>query len=244
MAAWRLAIDTRCDPRHTQSSGTLITGILINSLEFRPTEVTMFKTRLAVLAAAGVLGLALCHVAGLTFEQLLWERIAQPLGLQDTAIAPPHDTERVAVGHSRRRRPVADWAFPGLAGAGALRSTVSDLLRFLDAHIHPLDSPLPVPVGLVREPRVEAGSHLRVALGWHVLDRRGRTPVWWHNGGTGGFFSFVGFDPVADVAVVVLSNTARSVDRIGGALLHRLSRPSFVRRDSTHRRASRQPRMS
>jgi hypothetical protein len=43
--------------------------------------------------------------------------------------------------------------------------------------------------------------------------------VVWHNGGTWGFRSFVGFTPDRDRAVVVLANTARSVDRIGWRLL-------------------------
>jgi CubicO group peptidase (beta-lactamase class C family) len=48
-----------------------------------------------------------------------------------------------------------------------------------------------------------------------------RPPAWgcwsraWHNGGTGGFRSFVAFVREADTAVVVLSNTARSVGRLG-----------------------------
>jgi D-alanyl-D-alanine-carboxypeptidase/D-alanyl-D-alanine-endopeptidase len=43
--------------------------------------------------------------------------------------------------------------------------------------------------------------------------------VLWHNGGIGGFRSFVAFVREADTAVVVLSNTARSVGRLGLRLL-------------------------
>jgi hypothetical protein len=44
-----------------------------------------------------------------------------------------------------------------------------------------------------------------------------------HNGGTGGFRSFVGAALETSTAVVVLSNTARSVDRLGLRLLKALS---------------------
>jgi hypothetical protein len=37
----------------------------------------------------------------------------------------------------------------------------------------------------------------------------------WHNGGTGGFRSFISFAPDTSVGVVVLSNSARSFDAIG-----------------------------
>lgn len=41
----------------------------------------------------------------------------------------------------------------------------------------------------------------------------------WHNGGTGGFRSFVGLDRAGGVGVAVLSATARGVDGPGFALL-------------------------
>jgi D-alanyl-D-alanine-carboxypeptidase/D-alanyl-D-alanine-endopeptidase len=47
--------------------------------------------------------------------------------------------------------------------------------------------------------------------------------VLWHHGGTGGFRSFVAFVREADTAVVVLSNTARSVGRLDQRLLKALS---------------------
>jgi D-alanyl-D-alanine-carboxypeptidase/D-alanyl-D-alanine-endopeptidase len=61
---------------------------------------------------------------------------------------------------------------------------------------------------------------LDVALGWHILTTNGKEIVW-HNGGTGGYRSFMGFDPVARVGVVALSNTSTTlgVDDIGRHLL-------------------------
>lgn len=41
----------------------------------------------------------------------------------------------------------------------------------------------------------------------------------WHNGGTWGFRSFAGMMPERGRAVVVMSNTAHSVDRLGLRLL-------------------------
>ena len=41
----------------------------------------------------------------------------------------------------------------------------------------------------------------------------------WHNGGTGGYHSFIGFDPKARRGVVVLSNSANDIDDIGRHLL-------------------------
>jgi hypothetical protein len=52
-----------------------------------------------------------------------------------------------------------------------------------------------------------------IGLAWHILGESA-----WHSGGTGGFRSFVGYDPKACTGVVVLSNasTPSGVDDIGG----------------------------
>ena len=46
----------------------------------------------------------------------------------------------------------------------------------------------------------------------------------WHNGGTGGYRSFVALDPEGRTGVVVLASSARSVDRLGLALVRALAR--------------------
>jgi CubicO group peptidase (beta-lactamase class C family) len=46
----------------------------------------------------------------------------------------------------------------------------------------------------------------------------------WHNGGTGGYRSFVGFIREREAAVVVLANSAKSVDSVGVEILRLLNR--------------------
>ena len=168
---------------------------------------------------AGVLGEALARCTGTAYERLVQERIVVPLGLRDTSIEVTGRGTNIAVGHTRRGRVTPDWHLPALAGAGALRSSVGDLLRLLRAHLDPPSTPLEPAVRLVMEPRARISRPLAVGLGWHILDRRDGARWWWHNGGTGGFRSYVGFDPVARRAVAVLANDPRSVDRIGQLLL-------------------------
>ena len=80
----------------------------------------------------GLLGHVLALRAGCSYEHLVHTRICRPLALEDTGVSVPADAgERFAQGHSRRGRPVPHWDLSALAGAGALRSTVADLLRFL-----------------------------------------------------------------------------------------------------------------
>jgi hypothetical protein len=58
----------------------------------------------------------------------------------------------------------------------------------------------------------------RIGLAWHVTDRNSMRIVW-HNGQTGGYHSFVGFDPDKKTGVVLLCNVAQSVDDVGFHIL-------------------------
>ena len=172
----------------------------------------------------GLLGHILALRAGLTYEELVTERVCAPLGMTDTAISVPGErAERFAEGHNRRGRPVSNWDLPSLAGAGALRSTVEDMLRFLALQLDDGESKLASAARLTHEVRARKRG-LSVGLGWLMLPvERGRPHiVIWHDGGTGGFRSVAGFVKETSTAVVVLSSSSRAVDRIGLKILREL----------------------
>ncbi len=172
---------------------------------------------------AGLLGHVLARRAGKDYESLVHERITGPLGMASTAIALADALKpRLAAGHNAVRAPVRNWDLPTLAGAGALRSTANDLLSLLSAHIGYLKSPLAPAMAAMLRVRAPTGRPgLDIALGWHVLTTPSGREIVWHNGGTGGYRSFIGFDPKAGTGVVVLSNmfTTAGVDDIGRHLL-------------------------
>ena len=60
---------------------------------------------------------------------------------------------------------------------------------------------------------------MTIGLAWHILARPGGAAIVWHNGGTGGYRSFAGFDEVRRVGVVVLTNANIGADDIGFHLL-------------------------
>jgi serine-type D-Ala-D-Ala carboxypeptidase/endopeptidase len=165
----------------------------------------------------GLLGHALALRAGQTYEELVTERVLRPLGMTDTSIAVPEEkAERFAQGHNRRGRVVANWDIPALAGAGALRSTVEDILKFLALQLDEGESRLARAARMTHEPRARKRV-LSIGLGWFMVPvQRGQphTAIW-HDGGTGGFRSVAGFVMEANTAVVVLSNSSRPVDSIG-----------------------------
>jgi CubicO group peptidase (beta-lactamase class C family) len=127
---------------------------------------------------------------------------------------------RLAAGHDAALQPVSNWDLPTLAGAGALRSTANDLLTFVGANIGLAKSPLTPAMTAMLAPRRPTGiPGLDIALAWHISTRNGNEIVW-HNGGTGGYRSWIGFDPKSRTGVVVLSNASVGVDDIGAHLLY------------------------
>ncbi|MEV7771165.1 serine hydrolase domain-containing protein [Kitasatospora sp. NPDC086791] len=167
----------------------------------------------------GLLGRLLAEAGGRPYGQLLAERVCRPLGLAATTCAP--DAPNRAVGY-RRGRAVPPWSIPGLPGAGAVRSSGADLLRYLQAHLDAphLDAPhLGGRGGALREALTEVQrARLRLphstdelCLVWNRR-RSGGRELYFHTGGTRGFTAFVGFAPETAAAVAVLANTGPTLD--------------------------------
>ncbi len=76
-----------------------------------------------------------------------------------------------------------------------------------------------------QKPRRDAGREgVRIGLGWIVMKLpKIDQEVIWHNGGTGGYRSFIGFVKSTKTAVVVLNNSDASVDAIGMEVLRLLN---------------------
>ena len=68
------------------------------------------------------------------------------------------------------------------------------------------------------DPVAPFAGAMRIGAGWLTGPMLRRT-VTWHNGGTGGFRSFVGIDREHGVGVALVSASTRSVDRAGARLL-------------------------
>ncbi|HSB09399.1 MAG TPA: serine hydrolase [Blastocatellia bacterium] len=168
----------------------------------------------------GLLGHILTLRAGMDYDTLVMTRICQPLKMDNTRIKLTGEMKaHLATGHNGALQPVPNWDIPTLAGAGALRSTVNDMLKFVAANIGLLKSPLASAMQKTHRPQHETGTAgLEVGLGWHIL-KRFDTEIVWHNGGTGGYHSFIGFDGKKRRGVVVLSNSTNDIDDIGRHLL-------------------------
>ena len=171
----------------------------------------------------GLLGHVLSLRAGMSYEALVRSRICDPLGLKDTRITlTPEMKARLAVGHNGALTAVANWDLPTLAGAGALRSTTNDMLTFLAANLGFVKTPLAQAMAdEVSVRRSARAPGMEIAYGWHIQTKDGNALIW-HNGGTGGYRTYMGYDPKARIGVVALTNisTAAGLDDIGRHILN------------------------
>jgi CubicO group peptidase (beta-lactamase class C family) len=159
-----------------------------------------------------LLGHAVAAAAGTTYADLVTARIAEPLGLTSWYVpATPAELGPHAVGGTTKRgRPAAAWTGEGLGPAGGIRSTLDDMATLMAA----LLAGTAPGVGALEPTASFAGPAVRIGEAWLTSDVRGRH-VTWHNGGTGGWRSWVGLDRDAGRAAVVLLGTTRSPDRVG-----------------------------
>ncbi len=168
----------------------------------------------------GLLGHVLQHKRGVDYETLVRQAITGPLEMTHTRITlDDQDRKRLAQGHDADGQPVKNWDIPTLAGAGALRSTSADLLKYLAANLGFTPSKLDRAIALSHQMHFQNPENAvgDVGLGWQ-LQRADK--LVWHNGGTGGYSSFLGMQPEKKIGVVVLGNTSTDyVTRLGFRLL-------------------------
>ncbi|MFZ4764196.1 MAG: serine hydrolase domain-containing protein [Roseimicrobium sp.] len=149
----------------------------------------------------GLLGDLLARLHGRSWEELVVERIARPLGLDDTrATLTAGQMKRLAPPYAGRERAHA-WHQQALAGAGALHSTAADLLKFGHALRRPAASPLKAAIEMIEQPR--EGSQFGLCLG---LAPRDGHHIYWNQGGTGGYTSWISADPTTERVLVMLIN--------------------------------------
>jgi D-alanyl-D-alanine-carboxypeptidase/D-alanyl-D-alanine-endopeptidase len=162
----------------------------------------------------GLLGNLLVRRAGVTdYEALLLERITRPLGMDSTRIQLTSEMRsRLATPHIDYSVETGNYDFTAFAGCGAIRSTANDMLTFLAANMGLTDTELQPALQMANTPQ-----RLDMGLGWGLY----YSGKWFHehNGETGGYHSYLAWDPQRKIGVVVLTNASVSIDDVGLQLM-------------------------
>jgi len=215
----RATRNTRENPYSVYTDEEVEKALSLVKLRVRPGRHYSFS-----MFGAGLLGQALTSHTDSEYESLLQSCISDPLDLKNTRFTlSPSQHKKLALGHSSRGKPVPEWQFASLAGAGGLHSTAEDLLIFLNAHtgrIRTRQSDLSHAMSHTKKMRAQITRRRQIGLGWHIeAPHKGIPEILWHNGGTGGHRCFVAFVEATKTAVVILANSNQSLDRLGFQLI-------------------------
>jgi serine-type D-Ala-D-Ala carboxypeptidase/endopeptidase len=169
-----------------------------------------------------VLSYALAKRSGKDFETLLRERLLEPLGMNETYIAKPPPGVHLAQGHLPGGEPAIPWDFhPDMAGVGGVRATLPDMLKYLEGELGTRDSAITPALGRTQDFVATVSGH-KMAINWNMVTPKGHSYLI-HEGGTGGYSSFAGFDHAAKRGVVLLCDTAlTATGGLGSLGLHLL----------------------
>ncbi len=166
-----------------------------------------------------LLGQALSLKAGMPYEQLVTDRILDVLGMNSTRITlsdNPTLLSRLALGHLNNGTEIpvtnVSYVFPTPeAPAGSLRSSASDMVKYLSANMGLIKTSLEEAMQDSHSIRLYTNQStgpydVYIGLGWFSSTNFG-SQIIWHNGEVLGYNTFVGFNPVTQRGVVVLSST-------------------------------------
>jgi len=164
----------------------------------------------------GLLGYILGLKNGKSYEDLMIEKIANAYGMNNTRLVMTQKMKNhLAIGHNGTTA-MENWDFITLGGAGGIKSTAVDMVKFIKANIINDNSPINKAMKLSHKTAYKNDTqNFEMGLGWHY-----NNDIIWHNGGTGGYRSFAGFVKGMQQGVVVLTNSTESVDDIGLKLLN------------------------
>ena len=153
-------------------------------------------------AAAQLLGFILERVYRMPYERLVASKIASPLGMRETKITPSAaERRRLAQGHYEDGSPALP-ATPQSQAAGGLRSSVSDMLRYVAFH---LDERNEV-VRLSHRATWGDIKYYASGLSWQMIMTPGGHRRIWQSGGSFGFSSHCVVFPELGLGIVLLSN--------------------------------------
>jgi CubicO group peptidase (beta-lactamase class C family) len=153
-------------------------------------------------AAAQLLGFILERVYGMPYERLVAKKIASPLGMRETKIGlSAAERKRLAQGHYEDGSPALPGT-PQSQAAGALRSSVSDMLRYVEFHLDEKHEA----VRLSHQTTWGDIKYYASGLGWQMNMTPGGHRRIWQSGGSFGFSSHCVVFPELGLGIVLLSN--------------------------------------
>ncbi|AOW21081.1 serine hydrolase [Urechidicola croceus] len=151
------------------------------------------------------------------YDAVLVDKITSTLGMDNTRVEyTPEMLKNLAKGHNQGEE-VESWDLPAFAGAGGIRSSAVDMVKYIQANMGVIKSPLYDAMQWTHKNAYENESQkFKIGFTWHYFNDG---VVIQHNGATGGYRAFAGFLKDTQKGFVVLTNSTEGVEEIGIKLI-------------------------
>ena len=158
----------------------------------------------------GLLGHILGLIDGTSYENVLKRTIFDVLGMEWSSLFLTREQlYNLADGHNRYLNIVPFYTANDIfQGCGMIKSTLSDLFKYLKANLGLTETPLgdAMEKAHQRTPGIYTGSMGYIGMAWYILTLDDGQEVTYHGGDTNGHSSYLGFNKSESTGVIVLLN--------------------------------------
>jgi CubicO group peptidase (beta-lactamase class C family) len=156
----------------------------------------------------GLLG----HIIGLVdssdYETVLYKEIFDELEMDNSSLfLTQNQKKNVATGYNKSLNPLPEFTARDIfQGAGFIKSSLADMLRYLEAQMGLLQTPLYGAMKNCQQPQFEIDYFGEQCFGWYKLHLEDGQEITYCGGNTIGFGSYLGFNESLSTGVILWYN--------------------------------------
>ncbi|RSK25986.1 class A beta-lactamase-related serine hydrolase [Bacillus sp. HMF5848] len=165
----------------------------------------------------GLLGNVLADIVGMPYEAAIREYILEPVGMKSTFVTiPEKEMNRFVKAYNKKGERIWPIEIPAMPGAGILKSSLDDMLTYLECQMGLKETPLREAIDLTHHIHGKTSSKkVNMGLGWMVEQKKWSSyPIIHHGGTTMGFHTYCGFIKEKQIGVVIFSTIQLKLSRI------------------------------
>lgn len=165
----------------------------------------------------GLLGNVLSEILGESYETAISKHILTPFGMKDTfATVKGENLYRYTTSYNGKGERIPQIEIPATPGAGILKSTLHDMLTYLEYQMGMKETDLRDAISLTHQIHGDTTfKKAKMGLGWFIEEKDWcNEPIIHHGGTTLGFHTYCGFLKEKGIGIVIFSTIQLKLIRL------------------------------